>query len=153
VRRLETDRVQFCCSGCALASRLPPVGEGGQFPVTRALIATLVVSFAGFNEALFWTLALALAHQHQADQAWLLGRVSATLGMLVWLALAVAIGRAPMRRWGDAVVALATLAVVVVAVWPPLAAGGVLAANAVLGLWLSRGWCKQKFFRKKSVPV
>ncbi len=153
VRQVEAGRACYCCSGCALASRLPPVGEGGQFPVTPALIAALGVGFAFFNEVLFWTLALALVHDNRAELALLFARVSAGLGVLVWAAAVAGIWRAPVRRWTDAVVALATLGGIVAAVQPQLSAGCVVAADAALGLWLARGWCKQKFIRKKSLTV
>ena len=153
VRQVEAGRVYYCCSGCALASRLPPVGEGGQFPVTPALIAALGVGFAFFNEVLFWTLALVLVHDNRVETALLFARVSAGLGVLVWAAAVAGIWRAPVRRWTDAVVALATLGGIVAAVQPQLSAGCVVAADAALGLWLARGWCKLKFIRKKSLTV
>ncbi|MGA2444765.1 MAG: hypothetical protein ABSG50_04950 [Opitutaceae bacterium] len=153
VRQVEAGRAYYCCSGCALASRLPPAGEGGQFPVTPALVAALGVGFGFFNEVLFWTLALELAREDRADIALLFARVSAGLGVLVWVAAAVGMWRAPVRRWTDAVVALATLGVIAAAIQPKLSAGCVVAANSAQGLWLARGWCKQKFIRKKSLTV
>ena len=153
VRQVEAGRVYYCCSGCALASRLPPVGEGGQFPVTPVLIVALGVGFAFFNEVLFWTLALLLIRDNRVETALLFARVSAGLGVLVWAAAVAGIWRAPVRRWTDAVVALATLGGIVAAVQPQLSAGCVVAADAALGLWLARGWCKQKFIRKKSLTV
>jgi hypothetical protein len=153
VRQVEAGRAAYCCSGCALASRLPPVGEGGQFPVTSALIVALGVGFAFFNAVLFWTLALALVHDRRAETALLFARVSAGLGVLVWGAAVAGMWRAPVRRWTDAVMALATLAVIAAAVQPKLSAGCVVAADAALGLWLVRGWCKQKFLRKKPLTV
>jgi hypothetical protein len=153
VRQVEAGRAYYCCSGCALVSRLPTAGEGGQFPVTPALVAAMGVGFGFFNEVLFWTLALALAREHRADTALLFTRVSAGLGVLVWVALAAGMWRAPARRWTDALMALATLAAIAIAIQPGLSAGGVVAANAALGFWLARGWGKQKFTRKKPVTV
>ena len=153
VRQLEPGRAYFCCSGCALASRLPPPGAGGEFPVTPALIVALGVGFGFFNEVLFWTLALELARENRTDMALLFARVSGGLGVLVWVAAAVGMWRAPVRRWTDAVVALATLGVIAAAVQPKLSAGCVVAANAALGLWLARGWGKLKFIRKKPLTV
>jgi len=66
----------------------------------------------------------------------------------VWVALAAGIIRAPVRRWGDAAAALATLAAGLLAAVPPTSAGGAAAANAALALWLGRGWGKKKFTRK-----
>ena len=148
VRQAEAGRACYCCSGCALASRLPPADASGQFAVTPALIAALGVGFAFFNEVLFWTLALLLIRDNRVETAMLFARVSAGLGVLVWAAAVAGIWRAPVCRWTDAVVALATLGVIAAAVQPPLSAGCVVAADAALGLWLARGWCKQKFIRK-----
>lgn len=153
VRRVEPGRAVYCCSGCALASRLPAPGAGGQFPITPALVVALGSGFALFNEAFFWGLALALAHDHRAAQAVLFARVSAGLGLLVWGVWAGSMGRATGRRWTDALVAGATLAVIAGALMPELSAGCVLAANAALGLWLARGWGKRKLARNKSVTV
>ncbi|MFA5057876.1 MAG: hypothetical protein WC485_07160 [Opitutaceae bacterium] len=153
VRRIETGRAYYCCSGCALVSRLPPAGGGGEFPVTPALVAALGVGFAFFNQVLFWTLAAELAREHRAVPALLFARISVGLGVLVWAALAAGIWRAPARHWTDAVVALATLAGLGLAIRPQLSAGSAVAASAALGLWLARGWGKQKFNRKKVLPV
>ena len=48
----------FCCSGCAMASRLGIDGEA--FPVTPQLVFDLVFAFAVFNQFLLWLLAVAL---------------------------------------------------------------------------------------------
>jgi hypothetical protein len=129
------------------------VDQSGQFPVTPALIAALGVGFAFFNEVLFWTLALLLIRDNRAETALLFVRVSAGLGVLVWAAAVAGMWRAPVRRWTDAVVALATLGAIAAAVQPKLSAGCVVAADAALGLWLARGWCKLKFIRKRSLTV
>ncbi|MDD2764930.1 MAG: hypothetical protein PHE83_13255 [Opitutaceae bacterium] len=153
VRQIEAGRAYYCCSGCALVSRLPAAGGGGEFPVTPALVAALGVGFALFNQVLFWTLAAELAREQRAVPALLFARISAGLGVLVWAVLATGIWRAPVRRWSDALVALATLGGLALAIWPPLSAGGAVASSAALGLWLGRGWGKQKFARKKTLPV
>lgn len=153
VRRVEAGSPLYCCSGCALASRLPPVGPQGQYPVTPALVAALVVAFAFFNQVLFWTLAVLLAREGRADTARIFAGVSTGLGVLVGLALAVGIWRAPVRRWTDAAVALAALLVMATAwqrEWP---AGRAVGADAALVFWLARGWGKQKFRRKPVLPV
>ena len=153
VRQTEAGHASYCCSGCALASRLPPVDSNGQFPVTPALIVALGVGFAFFNEVLFWALGLLLIRDHRAETALQFTCVSAGLGVMVWAAAVASIWRAPARRWTDAVVALATLGVIAAAVQPRLAAGCVVAANTALGLWLARGWGKLKFIRKKPLTV
>jgi hypothetical protein len=153
VRQTEAGHASYCCSGCALASRLPPVDSNGQFPVTPALIVALGVGFAFFNEVLFWALGLLLMRDHRAETALQFTCVSAGLGVMVWAAAVASIWRAPARRWTDAVVALATLGVIAAAMQPRLAAGCVVAANTALGLWLARGWGKLKFIRKKPLTV
>jgi hypothetical protein len=153
VRQIAAGRAQFCCSGCALASRLPTADASGQFPVTAGLVAALGMGFAFFNEVLGWTLAMALTREHRATIALIFARISVGLGLLVWATLAAGIGRAPARRWSDAALALATLAFIVIAISPPFSAGGVVAANATLGLWLARGWGRKKFARKLSLTV
>ena len=153
VRTVEPGRAVFCCSGCALASRLPAAGSGGEFPITPALVVALVTGFALFNEVFFWGLALALARDQRAELAQLFVRVSAGLGLLVWGLLAAGMWRAAVRHWTDGLVAAATLIVMVGSLVPTLSAGCELAANAVLVLWLARGWGKQRFARNKSVTV
>ena len=153
VKKVEPGRLVFCCSGCALASRLPTRDASGAFPITPALVVALGSGFAFFNEVLFWGLAAALAHDKRAAQALLLARVSAGLGVLVWGLLAGGMWRAAVRRWTDAVVAGMTLIVLVGALFPKLSAGCVLTANGALGLWWLRGWGKQKFARNTSVTV
>jgi hypothetical protein len=148
VRQVGAGQATYCCSGCALASRLSAAGADGQFSVTAGLVAALGVAFGFFNEVLFGALALALAQEHRAAPALIFARISAGLGLVMWIALAWAIGRSPARRASDAAVALATLATVVLAILPPLSAGGIAAANTALGLWLARGWGKRKFTRK-----
>jgi hypothetical protein len=153
VRQAEAGCAHYCCSGCALASRLPQPGTGGQFPATPAVVAALGVGFAFFNEVLFWTLAIALDWEHRADTALVFARVSAGLGVLVWAALAAGMWRAPVRHWTDALLALATLAALAVALQPRLSAGRAVGVNVALGMWVARGWCKLKFIRKKPLTV
>ena len=102
VRQVEAGRAYYCCSGCALASRLPPAGEGGQFPVTPALIVALGVGFAFFNEVLFWTLALAPDPRPPARRRrCCLPASRPGWGVLVWAAVGarhVARGGAPLDR-------------------------------------------------------
>lgn len=153
VRRVEAGRAYYCCSGCALASRLPPGGAEGQYPVTPALIATVVVGFVYFNEVLFWTVALALAQEGRADPARTFARLSVGLGGLVLGGLLAGLWRAAVHRWSDALVALVALALVAVAVGPGFSPGGAVGANAALALWVARGWGKQKFSPKPPLPV
>ena len=110
VRQVEPGRAYFCCSGCALVSRLPQPGAGGEFPVTPALIVALGAGFAFFNQVLFWALGIALVHDQRMAQAVLFARVSAGLGVAVWVTLVAAVARASVRHWTDAVAVVVTLA-------------------------------------------
>ncbi len=148
VRAVDARRPVYCCSGCALASRLPAAGRDGQFPVTVDLAMALGVGFAFFNELLFWLLAVALLHESRPGPASAFAWISIGLGGAVWAGLAAGICRAPVRRWSDAGMALVTLAAAALALVPPLSPGGLAAANGALGLWLARGWGKKKFTRK-----
>jgi len=153
VRAVEPNRAYYCCSGCALAGRLPRPNAGGEFPVTPALIIALCAGFVFFNEVLFWGLGIALAHDQRAAQAALFARVSAGLGALAWVTLVAVVARAPSRRWTDALAVTATMAGLVVAVASGRQAGWVLLANGALALWLARGWGKLKFIRNRRLPI
>ena len=151
---IEAGRAYYCCSGCALASRLPPAGGSGQFPVTPALVAALGVGFVFFNEVLFWTLALELAREHRAETALLFARLSAGPGVAglgggwssgMWRAAGPPLERCAggaghaggHRRRGPA----AALG------------GGHAGANAALGLWLGAGLGQAKILGNKSLTV
>jgi hypothetical protein len=153
VRRVEAGRTYYCCSGCALASRLPPGGVEGRYPVTPALIAGLVVGFVYFNEVLFWTLALALTQEDRPGTAQVFAQLSAGLGVLVLGGLLIGLGRATAHRWSDALVALVALALVALSLRPDVSPGAVVGANAALALWVVRGWGKKKFSPKPPLPV
>ena len=119
----------------------------------ESVVVALGTGFAFFNEAFFWGLAQALARDHHAVQALLLTRVSAGLGVHVWGLLAGGMWRSAVRHWTDALVAGATLTIIAGALVLELSAGCMLTANIILGLWLARGWGKQKFARNKSGTV
>ena len=87
VARVTPGRPVYCCSGCALAARVP-VDAQGQFPVNGALVAALGVGFVAFNQVLFWLLALLLARDGQSETAGSLTLVSLGIGALVWMLVA-----------------------------------------------------------------
>ena len=148
VRRIEPGRADYCCSGCALASRLPTAGEDGQFPVTLALVVALGIGFALFNEILFWALGVELAREQSMAQALLFARISGGLGILVWGALAAMLLRSGSRRWTDGLVSIVTFGALTAAVGWTRSAGNVLLVNAALASWLARGWGKRRFAQK-----
>jgi len=153
VRRTEPGRVYFCSSGCALASRLPPGGIEGRYPVVPALMVGLLAAFLFFNEGLFWTLALEVTREGRPETGSRFAELSAGVGVVVWLALVAALACSRAQRWTDAALLLATGALLVTGFRPPLSAGAIVAANAALGLWVVRGWSKKNLSEKPTVPV
>lgn len=150
VARVTPGRPVYCCSGCALAARVP-VDANGQFPVNGALVTALSTGFVFFNQALFWLLAILLARQAGADATLNAGRFTlASLGIavVVWLALAVFQLRAGARRLVDGLFLAITLAGVGVAL-----AGGrpgiAVLANGLLAAWALRGLTRKKVPGKK----
>ena len=150
VGRVAPGKPVYCCSGCALAARVP-VDAQGQFPVNAALVSALGVGFVFFNQALFWMLALLLARQSDEASATNAGRLilaSLGAGAVVWLALMFFQARAGALRAVDRV-------------W--LAASGVglgwaaangraeiaLLCNTLLAAWALRGLARKKVSPKK----
>jgi hypothetical protein len=137
VARVTPGRAVYCCSGCALAARVP-VNAQGEFPVNGAVVTALGVGFAAFNQLLFWLLAILLLREGKAQMAdrWVLG--SLILGAVVWASLAwlqLAVGA---RRVVDMLVLAvggAALAVGALVSQPCL----VLAGNLGVIAWSLRG--------------
>jgi hypothetical protein len=141
VKVLEPGRRHFCCSGCALASRIP-VNDTG-LPASGPLVTALALGLGFFNQVLFWTLALTLVREGRAATAAGFARLSLGLGLVVWLASALLAWRSGARSWRDAAVLVATGALL--ALRSP--AGAALGSAGWL-LWLGRGWCKKKISRR-----
>lgn len=143
VARVAPGRPVYCCSGCALASRLP-VGVNGHFPVNAALVVALGVGFVCFNQILFWLLAVLLARTPaglvNADSfTW----ASLGVGIAVWGALGIFQSRAGARRGLDTVVLLGTALVIacgVLTLSPVIAVAG----NAVFAVWALRGLARKR---------
>lgn len=152
VARVAPGKATYCCSGCALAARIP-VDANGQFPVNAALVTALGTGFVFFNQALFWMLGLLIARRPDAASALNAGRLvlaSLALGALVWLVLAFFQARAGARRVVDWIVLAATLSLLGCGL-----AGGrpesALVANTVLAVWALRGLARKKVSGKSSV--
>jgi len=143
VPRVVPGRPVYCCSGCALAARVP-VDAQGQFPVNATLVAALGVGFVFFNQILFWLLASLLAREpERAGNAALFAGASLGVGMLTCGLLLYLQGKAGARSWTDlgaTIVAAAMLAAAAARFSPGLAA----ATNAALALWALRGLRRQK---------
>lgn len=148
----------YCCSGCAMASRLGIDGE--KFPVTPQLVFGLVYGFVVFNQLAVGLFAGALLREGRTDLAALLQRIDVALGVAVFLGALGWLARARWIRIADAMV-FALLA-------GPLVAGVILAlggrlseavwlsfgTNALLGAWQSRGlirrwWAQRSVSRRE----
>jgi hypothetical protein len=144
VRRVEPGRDYFCCTGCAMLSRLP-VDEKGQFPVNTHLVSTLVAGFLFFNELLFWLVAVLLVREGRMALAmrffWLAGGTA----LAVWLALAILQWKAKAARAVDFAIMALGLAVLSAAFWrlPPLPVP-MAATNVVLIAWSFRGLLRKR---------
>lgn len=148
VGRVAPGRAMYCCSGCALASRLTTDARGTR-SVSTALVTVLGVGFVFFNQVLGWLLAVALARGSGAGgegdvvNAVRLARASLAVGLVVWLALAFSQVRAGAWRGWDLVALVATAGLVVWAVanrQPALAVVG----NAALAAWALRGVVRKR---------
>ncbi len=150
VLRTPPGKAVYCCSGCALAARVP-VDAQGQFPVNAALVSALGAGFVFFNQTLFWMLAILLARRAEAASALNGGRfvlASLATGALVWLALFFFQTRAGAGRLIDRVIAGASCA----ALGWALANGRAdiaLLGNAVFAAWALRGLARKKISAKK----
>lgn len=139
VRREETGRDYFCCTGCAMASRVP-VDDKGQFPVNAHLVSALGAGFLFFNELLFWLVAELLVREGRMALAvrffWLAGGAA----LAVWLALVVLQWKERTARAADYLFMMFGLVVFGLALrrLPPMALE-VAAANLVLIGWSFRG--------------
>jgi len=139
VRRVEPGRDYFCCTGCAMLSRVTTDGQG-QFPVNAHLVTALVAGFSFFNEVLLWLVAELLVRESRMALAvrffWLAGGAA----LAVWLALAVLQWKGKATRAADYVVMALGLAVFAVALrrMPPIPLE-MAAANVGLVAWSFRG--------------
>ena len=140
--RVQPGREYFCCSGCALASRVP-VDEDGKFPVNPPLVAAMAVGFLFFNQLLFWLLETLLVREGRQAVAGRFEEASLALGGIAWIALAVVQWRLGARRWVDALAVALTAGLMAGAF-----SGGSLAcassATAALVVWSTRGVLKKK---------
>jgi hypothetical protein len=131
----------YCCTGCALAARVPVDAEGN-YPVNAAALTATVLAFVGFNQALFWGVALLLAREVEDARALVnAGRfalASLLVGAGLWVSLAWIQAKVGARGAGDFAVAILSLLGVVGAAVAG-APGWALLANLGLALWALRG--------------
>jgi hypothetical protein len=148
VRAVREGATYYCCSGCALAARIPL--HGGQLPISRPLVAALGLGFGLFNEVLFAVLGAAVTGEGRPDVGEPLALVSLVLGAFVLAAALALAGLAGQRRWTDAVAGAIGAVAGLWAGWTVRAAplGALpwqLAGNLWLAAWLLRGWMRRAF--------
>lgn len=152
VYRAEPGVDYYCCSGCALASRIP-LGEHGRFPVSPGLIIALTFAFGLFNQALFGVLGGALIQEGRTDVGVRLQMVSLILGCAIVLVGAAFALISRGRSGGDAIVGPLMLIIGAWIGWvgwhfePGLVVWSSMAVDAVLAFWLARGWCWRAYAR------
>ncbi|MFT3781253.1 MAG: hypothetical protein QM790_04490 [Nibricoccus sp.] len=139
VRKVEASRDYFCCTGCAMLSRVP-IDEKGQFPVNAYLVGALATAFVFFNQLLFWLVAVLLVREARMEVAVRLFWASGGAALVVWLSLAFCLWKAKSVRLWDFVIM--TLAICGHAFafrrLPPVPLEMAL-TNVVLIVWLFRG--------------
>lgn len=155
VRRVSPGADYYCCSGCALASRIP-LNQGGQFPVTPGLVIALAFAFGIFNQVLFGVLGGGVIDEGRIEVGARLQLVSVTLGAVLVLAGAGFSLLSRGRSGGDAIIGPLVLAIGGWFTWvawhlqPGLVVWPFIAINAVLAVWLARGWCWRALARRQA---
>ena len=142
VVRVQPGREYFCCSGCAIASRVP-VAADGRFPANPTLLTALGVGFVFFNQLMFWLMSVLLVREGRLPVAGRFEAASLAAGALVWLVLVLAQWRLGARRSVDILVAVLTAGLLA----SGFATGSLPcagAANAALVAWSARGFLKKK---------
>jgi LPXTG-motif cell wall-anchored protein len=152
IARVREGAEYYCCSGCALASRIPV--QDGQLPVSPGLLVALAAGFGLFNQVLFGVLGAAVAAEGRPETGEKLVWVSVAIGAVVLLGFSGLLVLARTRRWSDGVVLLPALAA---GVWASVAAArgtwleatiALFVANLLLALWSSRGWFRRMWARR-----
>ena len=139
VRRVEPGREYFCCTGCAMLSRVP-IDEKGQFPVNAHLVSALASGFLFFNEVLFWLVAVLLVRDAKMALAMRFFWLAAAAAFAVWGSLAFLLWKEKAARAVDVIFMAAGRVVFGLACrrlppFPPEMA----VANVVLIAWCFRG--------------
>lgn len=153
VRRVEAGYDYFCCTGCAMLSRVP-VDDKGQYPVNAHVVTALVAGFLFFNQLLFWMVGVLLARDGRAAVAerffWIAGGVA----VAVWLTLWLLQRKERAARFIDHAVMFAGLAMLVCAFRrSPPALVEMALTNVLLIGWSFRGLLRKAVGRKSVVSV
>ena len=146
--RAFSSSCECCCSGCALASRLP-LGET-QLPATWQLGVALAWFFALFNQLLFAGVALFSFAREQLDRAERFEALALGVGVLVLLWSSFLFAVVKPKRWTDFAVMSGACATVAFGLFRLEQANAPLCgANLVLAAWLSRGLWWRKASKKR----
>ena len=155
--RVTSDRPEepvYCCSGCALVAQIPM--DGGNLPISRQLVVSLVLAFAYFNQFLFWSLAFALRGEGRDLLAGRFEWITLALGAIVLAGAIAVFFRASFHRWTDwlvlgligLLVIIAVISGVRIGLTPAVA--WVLATNTLMLILLSRGFLKRLLRNRRS---
>ena len=153
VRTVREETENFCCSGCALASRIPMPGDA--LPLSRGLIIALALGFGLFNQVLFGVLGAAVVKEGRADVGATFLAISAGVGVALFAVCGWFLISARPRRGRDGLAGVVATGCAVVAGWRgwQQGAGGavnpLLLANLWLGAWWSRGWLRKFLARSR----
>lgn len=144
VRRVEPGRENFCCTGCAMLSRVP-IDEKGQFPVNAHLLSALATGFLFFNEVLFWLVAVLLVRDGRMALAVRFFWLAASAALAVWGSLAFLLWKEKAARAADYVFMAVGLVVFAAACrrLPPFPVEMAVANVALIA------WCFRGVFRRK----
>jgi hypothetical protein len=154
VRTVREGETYYCCSGCALASRIPVHQDA--LPVSRGLVIALALGFGLFNQILFAVAGTALVAEGRPEigATWLW--VSVIVGGLLGTANVTFLLTARPRRWSDGG---AGAIAAVIAAWAvqrgfvhglPAAVWPAVGANLGMAAWWSRGWGRRYLARWRS---
>ena len=150
VSRVAPGKPVYCCSGCALAARVPRDAGGGG-PVDATMATALGAGFLFFNQTLFWMLGILFSRRPEAAASSNAGRmepVSLAAGALVWMALVFLQAKAGAARAADRIFAAACV-IGLASAWFGDRSGIALIFNAVFAAWTLRGLARRKFPGKK----
>lgn len=154
VRRARPGASHYCCSGCALASRIPV--NDGTLPVSKPLMAALALGFGIFNQTLFSVLGSAVVAEGRVEVGGRLIGVSLVIGSLVVLANVVFLSTTRPWRITDLIGGSLGILAAVLTAWFFLtgdtdrAKWFLLGANLWFAFWMSRGWLRRALRRKQS---
>ena len=154
VRSSPAGATHYCCSGCALASRIPV--HDGTLPVSRQLIVALALGFGVFNQILFAVLGAAVVEEGRMEAGSQLMIVSLVIGLLVLLVNGAFLATTRPRRMTDVMGGVLGIFAAGLALWSVLkgdvfnATWFLLGASLWFAFWMTRGWLRRALRRKQS---